>query len=247
MRSRARLSRVIRLLSMLQSGPLFNATRLGYALGVSKRTIFRDLNLLRDAGIPIELGDNRHGFSVPKEFPSVTPTFEDSDIEIILLAAQLSPVGRVPEFQLRLQKAFAILLSRSPHGFQRMMCRLVRGCDVAGSGDMHSSMIGSFIKAIVAAIINKQRLRITVERYSEKHPTMTIDIHSVRLGYVEDSWWLWGRPSIKGNSLRVKLTDLIAIQPVSGKVQQVCSTRHKKDLLSSRESAILVHKNRRYI
>lgn len=48
-----RLERILKLLSLLQSGTSFNALQLAQETGVHRRTVFRDVALLRAAGIPI--------------------------------------------------------------------------------------------------------------------------------------------------------------------------------------------------
>ena len=45
--------RAIRVLKKLQSGVSINAQQLADSMGVSRRTIFRDLNLLREAGVDL--------------------------------------------------------------------------------------------------------------------------------------------------------------------------------------------------
>lgn len=47
-----RMTRLLRMISMLRSGSQFHPEKLATDLGVSRRTVFRDLNLLEAAGIP---------------------------------------------------------------------------------------------------------------------------------------------------------------------------------------------------
>jgi predicted DNA-binding transcriptional regulator YafY len=49
----SRLSRCLRIFTLLQSGERCNVDRLATELGVNRRTVFRDLAELRAAGIPI--------------------------------------------------------------------------------------------------------------------------------------------------------------------------------------------------
>ena len=50
----SRLYRVLRLVTILQGGTLMSAVELAKELGVSRRTLFRDLHLLEAAGVPYE-------------------------------------------------------------------------------------------------------------------------------------------------------------------------------------------------
>ena len=64
----SRLKRIIRLLGLLQGGRPHNADSLADACGVTRRTIFRDLDLLRAADVPVELDDVRKVYSIPSQY-----------------------------------------------------------------------------------------------------------------------------------------------------------------------------------
>jgi len=49
-----RIRRLLRMLQMLQSGSGKNASALATAFKVTRRTIFRDLQVLREADLPLE-------------------------------------------------------------------------------------------------------------------------------------------------------------------------------------------------
>ncbi len=63
----SRLHRVLRLVTLLQSGATWGADELAKELAVSRRTLFRDLNMLRAAGIPY-LHDPRTGYRIAANF-----------------------------------------------------------------------------------------------------------------------------------------------------------------------------------
>jgi len=56
-----RLSRIIHLLTLLQSGVRVTPGDLATRLNVSKRTVYRDLEVLRDAGVDITY-QRGHGY-----------------------------------------------------------------------------------------------------------------------------------------------------------------------------------------
>ena len=49
----SRIQRLLRLLALLQAGRGYNVESLAEACGVSRRTIFRDLDVLRESGLPL--------------------------------------------------------------------------------------------------------------------------------------------------------------------------------------------------
>ncbi|MBS0210670.1 MAG: WYL domain-containing protein [Planctomycetes bacterium] len=62
---KTRIVRLVELISLLQAGPGHTASSLARECGVSRRTIFRDLEILRQAGVPLEFNDDRQRYHVP--------------------------------------------------------------------------------------------------------------------------------------------------------------------------------------
>lgn len=64
-----RLERILKLMSLLQSGASFNAVELAQATSVHRRTVFRDVALLRTAGIPIRFDTATACYSIAAQSP----------------------------------------------------------------------------------------------------------------------------------------------------------------------------------
>ena len=87
-----RITRLLRLLQMLQSGPGKNASGLAKACGVGRRTIFRDLQTLRDAGVPFEFDAKAHRYCVQQS--SLIPPAQFTADEALALVALATEFGR---------------------------------------------------------------------------------------------------------------------------------------------------------
>jgi len=85
----SKLSRVLRLLKlvgMLQGGKGHNANSLAEDLGVSRRTVFRDLN----AGVPLKYDDERGHYSIPDTyFLSPTSLSPEEALQTLILCHEL--------------------------------------------------------------------------------------------------------------------------------------------------------------
>ncbi len=64
----ARICRLMMLMRKLQSGRCYTATELADDFEVSRRTIFRDLNVLEAAHIPYYFDQERRGYRISKHF-----------------------------------------------------------------------------------------------------------------------------------------------------------------------------------
>jgi proteasome accessory factor B len=60
-----RMRRLLQLLGHLRTGRGLNARALADLCRVSRRTIFRDLDLLRDAGVPLRYDADEERFRIP--------------------------------------------------------------------------------------------------------------------------------------------------------------------------------------
>ena len=71
----SRIHRLLKLISLLQAGRGYNIEGLAGACGVSRRTIFRDLDLLRQSGVPLSLDDQQSSSTAfPAPITSRPPT-----------------------------------------------------------------------------------------------------------------------------------------------------------------------------
>ena len=84
--SRPPLARMIRVHEHLQTSHRTNCRVLAESLEVSKRTILRDLDFMRDQlGLPIEYDQTTHGFYYTKEVVQF-PTVKISEGELVALS-----------------------------------------------------------------------------------------------------------------------------------------------------------------
>jgi predicted DNA-binding transcriptional regulator YafY len=96
----SRISRLIRLLGLLQAGKGHNVNGLSQACGVSRRTIFRDLDVLRQAGVPRLLDDDQGVYRIPGSYylPPTNFTAEEA-LAVMVLCDELGSGSRLPFYE----------------------------------------------------------------------------------------------------------------------------------------------------
>src|SRR5690348_13216827 len=92
-----RIARTIRLLGLLKSGPIYNSQRLADELSVSRRTVYRDLRALREAGVAVLIDKWSDAYYVRQREPGQIPLSHDQ-VVLLALAAHLSPLNCSREF-----------------------------------------------------------------------------------------------------------------------------------------------------
>lgn len=92
----SRVHRLIRLITAMQSDRGRSATELAEELGISRRTFFRDLNLLKEAGVPYFF-DPERGYRISERFflPPVNLTVPET-LGLLMLGESVSTQPRQP-------------------------------------------------------------------------------------------------------------------------------------------------------
>jgi len=93
----SRLHRVLKIITMLQTRRHYSASDLAGELEVSKRTIYRDLNMLELAGIPFYYDRAKRGYVIHQTYwlPPVNLDIEEA-LSLVALAAQAGDSEAVP-------------------------------------------------------------------------------------------------------------------------------------------------------
>lgn len=88
------------MLQTLQSGGGQNADRLAKQCDVSRRTLFRDLESLRDAGVPLQFDKELDRYSIPGTFFLPPTNFTAAEaLSLIALAQEMGQGDRLPFYE----------------------------------------------------------------------------------------------------------------------------------------------------
>lgn len=109
MRSRP-ISRAIELATLLQSRRSLTTNYLAQALGCSRRTVFRDIQLLREAGFAVWYDESQCTYVINGRVVT-RPELSQSEWKAVLLAAGLSPIAHLDFYGRDLARALAKLMA----------------------------------------------------------------------------------------------------------------------------------------
>jgi predicted DNA-binding transcriptional regulator YafY len=126
-----RHARILKILAQLQNGGGVDATTLSRQLGVCRRTVFRDLSLMRRAGIDVYFDDELQSYRlVPEEGAVVLPKLDADELTALVSAVHLSVLHGLPEYTDSLRKSTAKLLAQSSSSVRHAVSRLTDSCVV---------------------------------------------------------------------------------------------------------------------
>src|SRR5690348_8753079 len=93
----SRITRLLKLISLLQAGRGHNTRSLAQECGVSRRSIFRDLDVLRLAGVPLEFSEEEQRHRIPgMNFLPPTNFTPDEALSLLVLCYNLGSSSGVP-------------------------------------------------------------------------------------------------------------------------------------------------------
>lgn len=92
-----RLSRLLRMVSLLQGHRAYNADEIAMELGVSRRTVFRDLQMLEASRIPCFYHAEHKGYRIPEHFffPAINLTLGEA-LAMLLLTGRAKQGDSLP-------------------------------------------------------------------------------------------------------------------------------------------------------
>jgi biotin operon repressor len=207
---RSKTARLVRVLTMLTSDGRVSVEELARRFSVSKRTIFRDLELLQQIGLPMI--SHRGWYSLGAEFLfDVDP--RGRYIDLMQLSLKLNPLRHSPVFRKLFEEAERTLvqpfLNRRTPAREPMF--LFDGNPRIDCEQLNSRPIRDFI----AAIFDRKLIRIDSERYPRLKNQLLVPI-SIRFSGSGPSCQVRPKTALRTRTIQLDEDDLVTIsdQPV---------------------------------
>ncbi len=162
-----RVTRLLKLLQLLQSGEPLTVEEMGERVGVSRRTAFRDLSLLGDAGLRFEYDRDTKRYSASKH--SLLPPVTLSHGEALTLMMAVRYVLERPWCVDRAVASSAALKLQSmlPSALVDYCWRMLGGVEVSRGQVSDSTGIVDTLSLLQSAVADGQRIRVRYDSYYE--------------------------------------------------------------------------------
>lgn len=125
-----RIHRLLRIMTLVQSQPGWNAKKMATECDVQERTIYRDLEELEAAGIPIVFDDVTQGYRLAGDFflPPVSLTPEEA-LALAVLCEHVAKPERIAHTEAA-YKALAKIEAAMPTGVREEIAKLCQGVSI---------------------------------------------------------------------------------------------------------------------
>jgi predicted DNA-binding transcriptional regulator YafY len=186
---------VLRILRQLQTGSGLNAAELADQLDVCRRTVFRDLGLLRDAGIAFYFDATTRCYRLAqRDDLLVAPELDVDELTTLIAAVRLSMLQGVPNCRSVLRQTTNKLLAQSPFPVRHGVTLLAGSCFIDTPADCYTPHTTRVLHQVLQALRQRKWLHLHL---SGSHPEAPLQTRLAIYQLLVDAraWHVTGRSS----------------------------------------------------
>jgi predicted DNA-binding transcriptional regulator YafY len=190
-----RITRLLKLLEILQSGSGQNADGLAEACDVSRRTVFRDIDALQAAGVPIAFDEQHDRYSIPGAYFLRPVNFTAAEaLSLVALANEMGRSDRLPFYEPA--HAAALKLEGSlPAALRDELRIMTRSIRIQPSAVSPLETKRGIFQQLVDARATRRVVRIEYDSLTEWERIRT-KLRPYHLLFYRHSWYVIGRSSL---------------------------------------------------
>jgi len=185
----SRIYRLLRLITLLQSGRKYTADELAQELEVSRRTIFRDLNMLEMAHIPYYFDAEHGGYQINRHFflPPVNLTLGEA-LAMLVLSGGLRGAGKLPLLS-EGTRAAVKLESVLPAAIREHVGSVIDNVSMTLGPLSRHEQLGGMFEQLAGAIVRQCVCELVYLSFRERKQ-ITVTVHPLRLVFRSRAWYL---------------------------------------------------------
>ncbi len=203
----SRVSRVIRILTALQSGQHYTPEDLAGMLGISRRMVFRDLNELRKVGVPCNFDSKAHCYRIGSEFFLPSPNLSNQQaLGLLLLAYKARNYLHFPFKDSTLTAALKIETDL-PEKTKRYCNTALQKISIKADPQERLDLLDQKFTQLLKAILRKRIVTILYHSSLEQEDMVT-NLSPYHLMYNDHTWHVLGKTGLSKNVRVFKLNQI---------------------------------------
>ncbi len=210
-----RVHRLLKLIILLQSGRTFLADDLAREVRVSRRTLFRDLDMLKLAGVPLIYSKREHSYAIEKNFflPPVNFTFSEV-LMLMAIVRKYASRAVVPNLEPAATALVKIESTLAPE--VREYCGgALKAIEFRPPPVSDASTVTETFNLLWRATLKHQAVDLAYDSYFERAEIKT-ELQPYHLTFVSRGWYAIGRSSLHGAVRTFKLERIVRARLTGG-------------------------------
>ena len=207
----SRISRVVKLLTTLQSGQAYSADQLAELVDVSRRTVFRDLKELAAIGIPYQYDNQAGGYRMDPEFflPPIDLNLQES-LSLLFLVYRGSKQLPVP-FKNSAMMAGLKVENNLPATIRSYCSARLRNVSVRPVAQVPMNLLDDVFSLLQNAIIKHRKVQMDYHSLCDGKD-ISVTISPYHLMYNRRAWYVIGRSSLHHSMRTFKLNRIKSLK-----------------------------------
>jgi proteasome accessory factor B len=177
------------LIQALQSSRSKTVGDLAELAGVSRRTVFRDLELLSRAGIPYTYDRETRRYSTERTMLLPPVTLSHAEALALMLAARHLLSDRLMPDESAAASAGLKLEGMLPAVLRNYCGPLLAGMEIRWDPGSHTGSILEIMAMLQSALVNQAKVQLEYDSYFEGSVIKGV-LHPYRLTYIHRGWYL---------------------------------------------------------
>lgn len=212
MKPRERIGRLLKLITLLQSGRRLLADDLAAEIRTSRRTLFRDLDLLKQVGIPVKYDAATHAYQIEQSFflPPVNLTLAET-LGLMILAHKQARAAQVPRPDAA-ATAMMKIESTLPRDIQEYCGSALAAVAYRPAPTTDTSQLGRTLDRIWQGAYAHEKVQITYDSFYEGK-YIELVLRPYRLSFISRAWYVIGFSELHGEVRTFKLDRVVLAIP----------------------------------
>ena len=206
-----RITRLLKLLQILQAGRGQNARGLARDCGMSRRTMFRDMEALRVAGVPIVFDREHDRYSIPSTHFLPPINFSAAEaLSLVSLASEMGRGDRLPFYE-SARTAALKLEDSMPQVLREQLRDMTRAIRIQPTPVSPLRAKEQIYQHLVDARGARRIVRIQYDRHTESQRIVT-KLRPYHLLFCRHSWYVIGRSSLHHEVKTFNVKRIVALE-----------------------------------
>ncbi len=207
-----RVHRLLRIISLVQSQRGLGAAALAESCETTERTIYRDLDQIKEAGIPIHHDPGTEGYRIDGTFfmPPVRLTFEEA-LAVSALCEAMAESGAIP-FVRPAAMAMHKIQAQLPREVRDELADRLRTMQLRTAATMDEEGYGDVYDTVQHALLEHRMLRCRYESASGGSSDEEFLLHPYALFFGTRAWYVVGFHEGRDDLRTLKLSRFIKIE-----------------------------------
>lgn len=207
-----RVHRLLQLILLMRSGRKLGADALARQLNVSRRTVFRDLDMLSKAGVPYRFDARRGAYAISDTFFLPPLNLELPEALALLMVLRKFVTRQTVPVQADATRAAAKIEAALPSAMVEHCGSVLDAVEIRWPALSEAGSLDKVFVTLQQAIAAKRKVQLRYDSSFERAEIETM-LHPYRLAFVGRAWYVMGYSELHQAVRTFKLDRVVLARP----------------------------------